>query len=188
MNQFYPLPPEPMTEEGFTPYGWLMHAPEPPPQAGGMFPVGFECDGRTTINTIWQPSGERVFTQLERHFGVTQAFVQLSGPPSVVCVACATDIDDPFAIPSPEDVRAFLIDPAKGYCLARGTWHSLDRYVLEPPGAVFVILNVDPNPSQIVDYATGVSLLYDDLAADACPRETELDGDFGASFELMEAR
>ncbi len=186
MDLIQHLHPEPMTDQSFAPYGWLMHTPEPPPAKGSMFPVEFECHGRTTVNTIWQPSGQRAFTQLERHFAVSQAFVQLSGPPSVVCVAAATDIDDPFAIPGPEDVRAFLIDPAKGYCLGRGTWHSLDRYVLEPSGAVFLILNVDPNPTQIMNYATGVSLLYDDLAPDAIPRETEIDGDFGLSFELVE--
>ena len=50
-------------------------------------------------------------------------------------------------------MRAFLIDPGKGYAYKIGTWHSLDRYLLRPPGASFVILNVDPNPSQFVDYA-----------------------------------
>ena len=60
--------------------------------------------------------------------------------------------DDAEAIPKPEEVRAFLIDPGKGYAYRTGTWHSLDRFLLGPPGASFIILNVDPNPTQFVDY------------------------------------
>ena len=44
-----------------------------------------------------------------------------------------------------------------GNCVNRWVNPSLDRYVLSPPGATFVILNVDPNPTQIVDYANGTS-------------------------------
>jgi hypothetical protein len=28
----------------------------------------------------------------------------------------------------------------------------LNRYVLHPPGATFVIINVEPNPTEVVDY------------------------------------
>ena len=105
------------------------------------------------MDVIWQPFEGRRFRLLERHFAVTQAFIPLEGSPAVVAVAAPTDIEDPDAIPRPEDVRAFLIDPGKGYAYKTGTWHSLDRYLLRPPGASFVILNVDPNPTQFVDYA-----------------------------------
>ena len=70
---------------------------------------------------------------------------------------------------APGDVRAFLVDPGRGFSFARGTWHSLDRYVLAPPGATFVILNVDPNPTQIVDYADGTSERFADLDVDPEP-------------------
>jgi CspA family cold shock protein len=51
---------------------------------------------------------------MERNFGVTQAFFQLSGAPTVVAAAAPTD-PDPLAIPEPDQIRAFLIDPSKGY-------------------------------------------------------------------------
>ena len=130
------------------------------------------------------PGPGRRFSRLERHFGVTQTFFQLSGSPSVVCAAPPTDLHDPNAIPRPEDVRAFLIDPGKGFFFARGTWHSLDRYVLAPPGATFVILNVDPNPTQIVDYSDGTSLQSADLDVDSAPIRTVVDTGPPLEFEV----
>ena len=175
---------EPMTAESFAPFGRLLGSPEEPPDRRVMTPLPFECDGRTTVHTIWQPCTGRTFSQLERHFGVTQTFAQVSGSPSVVCVALATDLDDPGAVPRPEDVRAFLIDPGRPFSFARGTWHSLDRYVLSPPGATFVILNVDPNPTQIVDYADGTSRRHADLGVDESPAATAVDTGPPLVFEL----
>ena len=44
------------------------------------------------------------FSELERHFGVNQSFIQLSGSPAVVAVAAPTD-SDPLSIPEPHEVR-----------------------------------------------------------------------------------
>ena len=175
---------EPMTAESFAPFGQLVDTSETPDNRRVMTPSRFECDGRTTIHTIWQPHAGRSFSRLERHFGVTQTFFQLSGSPSVVCVAPPTDLDDSGAIPRPDDVRAFLIDPRMGFSFARGTWHSLDRFVLAPPGATFVILNVDPNPTQIVDYADGTSLRFADLDVDSMPIRSVIDTGPPLRFEL----
>ena len=175
---------EPMTAESFAPFGWLMESSSMPGDRRIMTPSRFECDGRTTIHTIWQPQIGRTFSRLERHFGVTQTFCQLSGSPSVVCVALPTDLDDPRAVPRPDDVRAFLIDPGKGFSFARGAWHSLDRYILAPPGATFAILNADPNPTQIVDYADGTSLHYTDLDVDPEPIHTVVDTGPPLEFEV----
>ena len=102
----------------------------------------------------------------------------------MVCVAAPTDLDDLQAVPRPEEVRAFLIDPGRPFAFARGTWHSLDRYVLSPPGSTFVILNVDPNPTQIVDYANGTSERHTDLGADAAPAAAAADTGTPLVFEL----
>ena len=175
---------EPMTADSFAPFGRLLESAQEPPDRRVMTPLPFECDGRTTVRTIWQPCAARSFSRLERHFAVTQTFVQVSGSPSVVCAAPPTDLDDPAAIPRPEAVRAFLIDPGRGFSFSRGTWHSLDRYVLAPPGATFVILNVEPNPTQIVDYADGTSRRYADLGVDSFPAATEVDTGPALVFEL----
>ena len=175
---------EPMTADAFAPFGWLADSSGMPDDRRVMTPSRFECDGLTTIHTIWQPDAGRSFSKLERHFGVTQTFFQLSGSPSVVCAAPPTDLDDPGAVPRPEEVRAFLIDPGKGFSFARGTWHSLDRYVLAPPGATFAILNVDPNPTQIVDYRDGTSLRFADLDVDPEPIRTVVETGPPLEFEL----
>ena len=175
---------EPMTAGSFAPFGCIVESSGTPDDRRVMTPSQFECDGRITIHTIWQPRAGRRFSRLERHFGVTQTFFQLSGSPSVVCAAPPTDLDDPNAVPRPEDVRAFLIDPGKGFFFARGTWHSLDRYVLAPPGATFVILNVDPNPTQIVDYRDGTSLQSADLDVDPEPIRTVVETGPPLEFEI----
>ena len=173
-----------MTAESFAPFGRLLASSEEPADRRVMTALPFECDGRTTVHAIWQPCAGRSFSRLERHFGVTQTFVQVSGSPSVVCAAAPTDPTTSRRSRGPEEVRAFLIDPGRPFAFARGTWHSLDRYVLSPSGATFVILNVDPNPTQIVDYANGTSELHADLGAGAAPAATAADTGPPLVFEL----
>ena len=81
------------------------------------------------------------FTKLERHFHATHVFIPLSGSLAAVAVALPTDENALTAIPDPGDVQAFLIDGTKGFAFKKGTWHSLDRYLLSPPGAT---CEVDP--------------------------------------------
>jgi ureidoglycolate hydrolase len=145
---------EPLTAEAFRPFGTLFDAKRRPPERRTLiYDEGFEVDGRTLVGVIWQPAAGLTFTELERHFNITQAFIPMSGSPAVVAVAAPTDPSDPEDIPAPHRVRAFLIDGTVGFRYKVGTWHSLNRYILHPPGATFVIINVEPNPTQVVDYA-----------------------------------
>ena len=160
------VPVQPMTAMSFAPYGRVFGA-EAVGAERDYHAAAFTHDGRVTLGTLHQPCQARRFTRLERHFGVTQAFVQLSGTPSVVCVAPPTALDDLAAVPAPESVRGFLIDPALGYYFHVGTWHSLDRFPLAPPGGTFLIVNVDPNPTQMVDFASGALEMHDDLGVSA---------------------
>lgn len=185
MSKIQRLPIELMTRENFAPFGEIWDPAERPADHRVLTRVDFKCDDRTTVSTIWQPPGGFTFSDMERHFGVTQGFVQLSGAPAVVCAAPPTDTDDPRSIPRPEDVRAFLIDQTKGYSFNRGTWHSLNRYILAAPGATFLILNSDPNPTEMVDYATGEGTRYVDLGNTPEPERFQHDGDFGVSFEIV---
>lgn len=152
MSKIQKLKIEIMTARSFEPFGEVIETKDRPPDERLFFPVDFHIDGQTTVDVIWQPYSTRTFTTLERHFNVTQAFIPLEGSPSVVAVAPPTDPSNPEDIPQADQVRAFLIEANKGYAYKTGTWHSLDRYVLSPPGASFVILNVEPNPTQVVDY------------------------------------
>ncbi len=184
MGELYKLKVEPMTAATFGPYGTLLDATERPTDQRQFFPLDFQVDGKTTVNVIWQPYDGKQFSTLERHFGVTQTFVQISGAPAVVCAAAPTDMNDPEAIPEPDQIRAFLINPDKGFAFHRGTWHSLNRFLLAPPGGTFLILNTDPNPTQIVDYQQNTSVTYPDLATEANPTSTGLKKMYGITFEL----
>jgi ureidoglycolate hydrolase len=185
VTQLYKLKIEPMTEETFGPYGALMDAKERPKDRRTFTAIDFQIDGQPTLNVIWQPQQGIRFSRLERHFGVTQGFVQLSGAPAVVCAAPPTDMNDPQAIPEPDQIRAFLINPDKGYAFHRGTWHSLDRYLLAPPGGSFLILNTAPNPTQVVDYQENTCVTYPDLETQANPVAVALTSPYGITFELM---
>lgn len=179
------VPLRPMTAVHFAPYGQLANVPAMPSDRRVMTRMPFTCEGETTISTIWQPAAGLGFTQLERHHGVTQTFFQLSGSPAVVCVAPPSDPDDPQARPDPASVLGFIIHPGQGFAFHVGTWHSLNRYILNPPGATFVILNVEPNPTDIIDYATGREFFHQNLDSDPAPRERALPGwDGPLGFEL----
>ena len=173
-----------MTEESFEPFGALWHTKETPPDHRVMSEVDFQVDGETTVAVIWQPHEGMRFNELERHFGVAQSFIQLSGSPAVVAASLPTDPNDPMDVPNPEDVHAFLIDPTKGFSFKRGAWHSLNRHILAPPGATFIILNSRPNPTQFVNYETSIGHMYTDLGVDQNPREIDFKGRFGVTFEL----
>jgi ureidoglycolate lyase len=161
---------EPMTAESFAPFGEVWQAAKKPDDHRIMEKTGFSCDGQTTVSVIWQPCADPCFHELERHFRVTQSFIQLAGGRAVVCAAPPSATDDPTDVPAPESVRAFLIDPAIGYSFRRGTWHSLNRFVLDGDGATFVIINSDPNPTQMINYETSTLSIFTDL--DNCQPQT----------------
>ena len=184
MARVHKLTLEPMTEESFAPFGEIWDPPERPADHRIISRTTFEHDGRATVGVVWQPYAELTFNELERHYGVSQSFVQLAGSPAVVCAAAPTNIDDPMDVPNPEDVHAFLINPAKGWCFNRGTWHSLNRHILAPPGSTFIIINSLPNPTQVVNYETSTGYLSRDLSADKAPRNLDYEGKFGVVFQI----
>ena len=93
MDYVHPLQPEPMTDTTFAAFGELWQAQDRPSDTRILAATNYQHDGQSTVSVIWQPQASLQFTQLERHFGVTQSFVQLSGAPAVVCAAPPTDLD-----------------------------------------------------------------------------------------------
>ena len=176
---------EPMTEEAFKPFGEIWDAKEHPSDHRQSTPMPYQPEGKPMANIMWQPYQTLTFTQLERHFQPTHVFIPVSGSLAAVAVALPTDENDPMAIPDPSDVRAFLIDGTKGFAYNRGTWHSLNRYILSPPGTTFVTLNQTPNPTQTVDFMEGFSMSHWCLFTDKNPIRTELKELTGLTFELV---
>ena len=184
MTKTYVLTVESMEEESFQLFGELWYATKKSSDHRIISPTTYDHDGKSTVEVIWQPKNGLRFHQLERHFGVTQSFVQLSGGTSIVCVAAPTDPDNLYDIPSPEDVRAFFIDPSVGFSFRRGTWHSLHRYILNDVGATFLILNSNPNPTQLVNYQTGQGFLSKDLDVDHNPELLKYNNMSEIEFEI----
>jgi ureidoglycolate lyase len=130
-----------LDDEAFAPFGDLLAAKPRAPDFTGLGSVGwkasFACDGPPELMVYSSRYSGLRFTMLERHFDVTQTFIPLGSVPAVVAVAAPTARDQ---LPEPGDVRAFLLDGSAGYVLRQGTWHSLDRFPLNPPSAEIVIL------------------------------------------------
>ena len=131
-----------MTEDSFEPYGEVWDSKAYPADRRYSSPVHYQPEGDPVASVMWQPYGTLKFTKLERHFHDTHIFIPLQGSLAAVAVARATDEADPMAVPDPSSVRAFLIDGSKGFAYKRGTWHSLDRYILTPPGTTFITLSL----------------------------------------------
>ena len=184
MARIHKLIIEPMTEETFAPFGEIWDPQDRPSDHRIISRTQFEYDGQASVGVIWQPYQTLSFNELERHYGGRQSFVQLSGSPAVVCAAAPTNIDDPMDVPSPEDIHAFLINPAKGFSFTRGTWHSLNRHILAPPGSTFIIIGFKPNPTQVVNYEASTGYLSRDLSADKTPQNLDYQGKFGVVFQI----
>jgi ureidoglycolate lyase len=126
-----------MDPKEFAPYGEVLAGSndrEPDyddaASTGWSFPLFLK--GTPELIVVRTPYVGLRFSKLERHFNISQAFVPLQGVPSAVVVAPPTDLADRSAIPSPDSLRAFVVNGSVGYLLRRGTWHSLDRYPLSP--------------------------------------------------------
>ena len=185
MSKTIKLKIEPMTEETFRPYGEVWDSKEHSSDHRQSFSVDYQPEGTPTASIMWQPYQTLTFTKLERHFHSTHVFIPVSGSLAAVAVAHPTDLNDQMAMPDPSQVRAFLIDGNKGFAYKKGTWHSLDRYILTPPGTTFVTFNQSPNPTQMVDLKEGISLSYRDLSTDTNPSRIELKDLKGLTFEII---
>jgi len=68
--------------------------------------------------------GQRPFvlTRMERHVKGPEVFIPMEGC-SIFCLAPARDLDDPDAIPSPDEVTGFIIDGTTAVIVNKGVWH-----------------------------------------------------------------
>jgi ureidoglycolate lyase len=64
------------------------------------------------------------FTAITRHRKVTQCLASVGGADWLLGVAPPYAIDDPQALPRPEDIVAFHIPGSVAIKLHRGTWHA----------------------------------------------------------------
>jgi ureidoglycolate lyase len=138
------LHPEVPTVDAFARFGSLLtqhkERPDFRDENSEGWKIAFDLDGSPQMLFLASAYRGASFSKMERHFAVTQTFIPVGRVPAVVAVAPPTDISNPSSIPSPEDVRAFVIDGSVGYVLHRATWHSLDRYPLYPATSQVVMI------------------------------------------------
>ena len=172
---------EPLTEAAFAPFGHVIAAKDRSPDfRGGGGTLGWAIDfvgGQPLVMFLQTPYQGFTFTKLERHFHVTQTFMPLGGSPAVVAVAAPSEAGDRETIPDPDRVRAFLLDGRAGYALAKGTWHSLDRFPLYPPAT---------NCVMITDRETqeDLKLAYAGKGGWALTQEVDYGARFGVTFQF----
>lgn len=132
---------EALTAGAFAPFGELLAPGEREPDFSGINSVGwrsmFMSDSAAEVMFYRSRFAGLRFHMLERHHHVTQTFVPLGNTRSVIAVAAPTAPDE---VPSPGDLRAFLLDGTAGYVLRAGTWHALDRFPLSEDLADVVII------------------------------------------------
>jgi ureidoglycolate lyase len=120
---------EPITAEGFAPYGWLASAdgrPARPINQGssqrvdGIGELSLTAEGGTPCLAMFRAQAQGLcgpWRMLERHRLGTQTFVPLGGVRYVVLVATGQ------AAPEPASLAAFLLAGHQAVTLRAGTWH-----------------------------------------------------------------
>jgi ureidoglycolate hydrolase len=131
---------EPLCPSTFAPFGTIVGAVGGSPALDWgtlqTWMAPFDVDGPTQM-TLCRYHREPVeWSQMERHLGVTQAFLPLGGVASIMVVAPGSDPADRTALPPPDRVRAFHM----GVVLHRGTWHALRRFPVGAPLIDIVLL------------------------------------------------
>ena len=171
-----------LNEETIVPFGEIISGRRGtrPPDFEGVETEAWYIDYRTRgtpmVVSIHTRYGPLVFNRLERHMNVTQTFIPTGGAVSVVALAAAPDDPDDWTkMPRPEDVQGFLIN-GTSYMLKRGTWHSLDRFPLHPPGADFVV---------VTDWETQNELKNKPMSEWRLTQDINYDEQCGVTFELV---
>lgn len=120
-----------LTKEAFAPFGHvlMLNPRQPlikaePPQFTDRMPF-FVDDGEAEFVYALLERREFKFSSMERHLKVTQGFFPLYGGPAIITVAPATNPDDPEALPSPDSICAFLLEPYNAITIYRGVWHGM---------------------------------------------------------------
>lgn len=144
MSRMVEVAVEPLDMATFAPFGTIVGVVGGSPALDWgtlqTWMTPFDVDGPPQM-TLCRYHREPVeWSRMERHLGVTQAFLPLGGAASVMVVAPASDLADRAALPPPASVRAFYMDGTAGVVLHRGTWHALRRFPVDAPLIDIVLL------------------------------------------------
>jgi len=163
-----------LTKEAFAPFGHVLMLnpgqplikPEPP-QFTDRMPFAVD-DGEPEFVYALLERREFKFSVMERHLRVTQGFFPLFGGPAIVTVAPPTNPQNLEALPSPDSVKAFLLESYTAIVIQRGVWHGMIFPLEEKFGYILATRNKTTDES--------LAPLYD---GDVQIR------DLGTTFEIM---
>ncbi len=139
---------EPLTSEGFAPYGTVIA----PTEDGVPFgPDDAALDlgqGTPRFYTMVIPGRGFEVSAITRHRRVTQALASAGGHDWVIAVAPPGDISDSEAQPQPDEIRAFSIPGDTAIMLDTGTWHAGPLFA----GGERAFFNLELADTNIVDH------------------------------------
>lgn len=118
------LPVQPLTAEGFAPFGQVL---EPTPDGRKFGPEDAQLELSRGIPRFYIMSltaRPPRFKYITRHITVTQCLASVGGKPWLIAVAAPNDPDNPKAKPDPHAIRAFHVPGTLGIKLHRSTWHA----------------------------------------------------------------
>ena len=119
---------EPLTQEAFAPYGWLLIAGDAPDfnRPGLMnWRLPFHSDAALRLQVMRYSQQQRQLSLFERHTQVTEARTPIGNAAAILVVAGDPAQDAP---PDAGPVRAFYLDGSQGIMFRKGVWHGLDCY------------------------------------------------------------
>ena len=127
------IPIEPLTEEGFSEFGWVLGKRYPgDPAATAFSHPGSDFwhahdfnpgeGGETEMLWVNYRNDSLRLRALEAHWLTEQAIVPLGGG-AIVHVVCPSR-EDGSRLPDPARLRCFRVDPGMGICMRPGCWHA----------------------------------------------------------------
>lgn len=126
MDNVIKLKAEPLTDEGFTPYGKAILLPaNPAPKKGDnwdcWFGFGSLAGEDSTIGIVLTRSSKGLIEHMEAHLH-PEFLIPITGP-IIQAVALPKENGIPGERPDINTVKAFIIEPGQSIIMGKGVWH-----------------------------------------------------------------
>ncbi|MEM7341724.1 MAG: ureidoglycolate lyase [Actinomycetota bacterium] len=144
------LPIEPLTAEGFAPFGTVIAPSDDGAPFGPDDAVLALDQGTPRFYTMQIPGRGLLVQKITRHRRVTQVLAAAGGHDWVVGVAPPLAVDEPDAAPALDAIKAFRIPGDTAVMLAVGTWHAGPLFEGEPRA----FFNLELSDTNVVDHHT----------------------------------
>jgi ureidoglycolate hydrolase len=164
MSTIEPITPILATSDSVAPFGTLI---EPGEDGTPFGPADAQLDlsrGTPRFYIMRLPHRPLLVRGITRHRLVTQCLGAADGKEWFICLAPASDVEDPAAKPDPAAITCFRVPPGRVLALHRGTWHAGPFF----EGAEQDFLNLELHDTNEVDHHT-----------------VRLDTEFGVALQIM---